>query len=167
MSPEPQKQTLSQDKVDDYAISGESLLGLMKAVLAKGADFRFQATGISMAPFIKNCDEIVIVPTSREKPALGKVVAFVRPSTGNLVVHRIIAKEGNVFRIQGDNAMGRDTDLVGAEAILGCVVSIDRDGQRVFLGLGPERYLVAFLSRIGLLEGLLARLRAIKNFLNK
>lgn len=167
MSPALLKQTLSKNKVDDYAISGESLLSLMRAVLAQGADFRFQATGISMAPFIKNGDEIVIVPSSREKPALGKVVAFVRPSTGNLVVHRIIAKEGSNFRIQGDNAVGRDTDLVEAEAILGCVVSIERDDQYVFLGLGPERYLVAFLSRTGLLEGLLARLRAVKNFLNK
>lgn len=158
----PLKPALSNKQGDDFAISTATLLELMQAVLAKGAVFRFRAKGLSMTPFIKSGDEITVAPASMEKPAVGKVVAFIQPATGQLVVHRVIGRQGSAFLIQGDNAVIQEDELVPPEAVLGCVTRIERDGRRVFLGLGLERYLVAFLSRSGLLARLLWRLRTLK-----
>jgi phage repressor protein C with HTH and peptisase S24 domain len=134
----------------------------MQAVLAHGAKFHFRARGLSMSPFIKDGDSITIAPLTHEQPGIGKVVAFIHPGTQQLVVHRVIGREGSAFWIQGDNAAGQPDGLVDADAILGCVTNVERDGRLVMLGLGPERYLVAFLSRRGWLAGVVNRLRALK-----
>lgn len=134
----------------------------MQAVLARGALFHFRAKGLSMSPFIKNGDSITIAPLSREHPSVGKVVAFIQPETAGLVIHRIIARQGPAFLIQGDNTAGQPDGWVQPQAILGCVIRVERDGRRLYLGLGPERYLVAFLSRNGWLAGVVNRARALK-----
>ncbi len=135
----------------------------MKEVLAKGAVFRFQAQGKSMSPFIKNGDVITIAPFAIEKLSVGKVVAFIQSATGQLVVHRVIGRRGAAFLIQGDNAAGQTDDLVQPAEILGCVTRVERNGRRVYLGLGPERYLVAILSRSGWLAAVLRRLWSLKS----
>ena len=159
----PAKPALTSKKGEDLAISDETLQKLMRDVLAKGALFHFRAKGWSMTPFIKNGDAITIAPLIEEKPGIGKVVAFIQPLSGNLVVHRVIGRQGNAFLIQGDNASGQADGLVQPQDILGCVTRVERNGRRVFLGLGLERFLLAILSRNGLLNALLYRLRSLKN----
>jgi len=120
---------------------------LMAAVLHKGAPFRFQAAGFSMTPFIRSGDVITIAP----KPAwvrIGDVVAFELPSSGKLVVHRIVRVSSDGYIIKGDNSPESDTDVPGSR-ILGRVARVERRGQRVRLGSGIERVAVAFLSRRG------------------
>ncbi len=56
--------------------------------------------------------------------------------------------------IQGDNLPTPD-GWIPATALLGRVVSIERRGRRINLGLGPERGLLATLSRLGLLRPLI------------
>ena len=162
MKPSPVKPILSSKRGDEIPISGEALLGLMREVLSKGAMFHFRAKGWSMAPFIRDGDAITIAPRSQEKPAVGKVVAYIQATSGRLVVHRVIAKKGPAFLVQGDNAAGEGDELVYEQDILGCVISVERDGRRVFLGLGVERYLVANLSRHGWLDPVVRRLRYFK-----
>jgi hypothetical protein len=156
------KPALVRHQGEDLAISSEDLLILMREVLAKGARFHFRAKGWSMTPFIKDGDAITIAPSLQEKPALGKVVAFIQPASGQLIVHRVIRRQGPAFLIQGDNNIGQADGLVQAQDILGCVTRVERNGRRVYLGLGPERYLIAQLSRGGRLNALLNRLRALK-----
>ncbi len=134
----------------------------MQAVLARGALFHFRAKGLSMAPFIRDGDSVTIAPLEKESPSVGKVVAFIHPETAGLVIHRIIARQGPAFLIQGDNTAGQPDGWVQPQALLGCVIRVERDGRRVYLGLGPERYLVAFLSRNGWLAGVVNRARALK-----
>jgi hypothetical protein len=149
------KPTITGKMWADIPISNEILKELMREVLAKGASFHFQARGLSMTPFIKDRDKITIVPVSKEKPGFGKVVAFIKPSSGQLEIHRIIGKQGSSYLIRGDNTAGQRDGLVQLRNILGCVGRVERSGRRIRLGTGLERYLVALFSRMGILTFLL------------
>ena len=136
-------------KGSELPLSGQVLVELMRAVLTKGAPFRFRARGWSMAPFIRDGDIICVSPLPEAGPAMGEVVAFIRAGTGQLVVHRVIGRERGAYAIQGDNTPGKADATVSQEDILGRVTRITRNGKDVRLGLGPERRLIAALSRAG------------------
>ncbi len=162
------KLQLIVNKGDDYLVPNQALIALMRDILAKGATFRFRATGWSMIPFIKDGDVITVAPLQDQVLSLGSIVAYVQPSSGHLIVHRLIGRQGTSSIIQGDNTLTRQDDLVPQENILGYVTLIERAGHHVPLGLGPERKLIALLSRNGWLLILLNRLRAMKAvYLNK
>ena len=93
---------------------------------------------------------------------MGKVVAFIEPVSGRPMIHRVIGRQRAAFLIQGDNAAGEPDGWVLPQDILGCVTRVERNGRRVFLGLGPERSLIAILARNGWLAMALRRLRALK-----
>jgi signal peptidase I len=149
-------------KGQDLFITGEILKDLMRDVLAKGADFKFRAKGFSMTPFIKNGDIVTITPLAKESPSIGKVVAYTRSDSGQLVVHRVIGRQGSEYLIQGDNTTDHEDELIPSENMLGCVTLIERDSHRIYLGLGPERYLIAAMSRNGLLYRVIEWLRVLK-----
>lgn len=138
-------------KAAELPLSGPALLELMRAVLARGKPFRFCARGWSMAPFIQDGDVITVSPFQRGQPAVGEIVAFVRPGEGTLVVHRIVQRRGLALFIQGDSVPEYADGLVPLENLLGRVTRIEREGRRVWLGLGPERSVIAWLSRARLL----------------
>ncbi len=160
----PEKPALFSMKGEDLSISSEDLQELMKDVLAKGANFHFRARGWSMTPFIRDGDVITIAPLSQEKLGLGKVVAFIHPASGQLAVHRVIGRDVSAFMIQGDNTASQPDGLVHPRDVLGCVTRVERNGHRIFLGLGLERYLVAALSRNGWLDSILMQLRVLKKY---
>jgi hypothetical protein len=141
-----------------------------------------------MTPFIRDGDVITVAPVrpsdrdlravnvshiSREDVpgvrtcGIGQVVAFVTPANQKLVVHRIIGRHESRFHIQGDNLSGLVADAVHPDDILGRVVRIERGRKRVWLGLGPERYVIAALSRAGLLLPVLLRASMLTRFLRK
>jgi len=130
----------------------------MREVLARGMPFRFRAKGWSMIPFILDGDVISVSPLPRGVPGIGDVVAFMRPETEMLVVHRVIARRGGACLIQSDNSYGESDGLVPRESILGRVMRVERGGRVIRLGLGPERLMIAYLSRLGLLLPLWQRL---------
>ena len=134
-------------KAKELPLSGFALLELMHAVLARGVPFRFCARGWSMAPFIRDGDVITVSPLLQALPEVGEVVAFVRPGVGNLIVHRVIARRDGGLFIQGDSLTDHSDGMVPQENLLGRVTLIERDGHNVWLGLGPERFVIAWLSR--------------------
>ncbi len=135
-------------KAQELPISGRALSELMRAVLARGVPFRFCARGWSMAPFIRDGDVITVSPLQQARPGIGEVVAFTRPGEGNVVVHRVVARRGPDSFIQGDAVPGCIDGIIPPQNLLGRVTRIERDGRNVWLGLGPERYAIAWLSRI-------------------
>ena len=143
-------------KAQELPLSGPALLELMRAVLARGVPFRFCARGWSMAPFIRDGDVITVSPLRDNLPGVGDVVAFVRPEGGNLVVHRVVARDTAAVFIQGDNGKGYVDGTVPREYLLGRVTCVERAGQAVWLGMGPERYIIAWLSTASLLNPLLS-----------
>lgn len=141
-------------RVEDSTLSMPVLVEMLRAVLERGEPFRFEAPGFSMSPFVRDGDAITVSPLSDAAPRLGDVVAFIRPETSKLVVHRVVGKQDGAFLIQGDNAEETDGPVPAAN-VLGRVTRVERDGKPVRLGLGPERYLIAFLSRWSLFRPLL------------
>jgi hypothetical protein len=160
------KPALLLKKQDELSLSGAAFIALLRAVLDKGVPFRFQATGFSMSPFIRNGDVLTVFPLSG-RPRLGDVVAFVKQETGGLAIHRVVGTGAGGCLIRGDNS-SRDDGFVPEANILGCVTKVERSGKNVLLGLGPERYLIAFLVRKGLLIPLLLPIpRRLKTLLRR
>ncbi len=160
------KPALSRTIGRELGLSGSVVYEIMQAVLVKGMRFRFRALGFSMSPFIRNGDVITIAPLSESKPATGKMVAFIHPESGGLTVHRAIGRKGNAYLLHGDNITDHPDGLIPQEEILGCVVSIERDGRRIRLGLGPEGRLIAGLSRLGVLVPFLNRFILFRGLLS-
>jgi signal peptidase I len=121
---------------------------LIRDILSKDAECRFQAKGYSMSPFIKDGDFVTISPLTGSSPRMGDVVAFNHPEGGKLAIHRIVLKERDSYIVRGENTFKADGTIEKRD-ILGFVTRVERKGRRVLIGLGPERLLIAFLSRNG------------------
>ena len=140
------KPSLFARKGGELSLSGPALVELLRAVLYKGKPFRFRAKGFSMSPFVMDGDIITVSPLTGDLPRLGEVVAYISAETGRLIVHRVIGKRGKGCLIRGDSAWEKQ-DWVTEAYILGRVTRVERNGKPVGLGLGPERRLIALLSR--------------------
>ena len=154
MKPERAKPAFAIARGSDLFLSGRALVELLQAMLQKGLPVRFEAKGFSMSPFIRNKDVVTVSPLKRQRPGLGDIIAFAHPETQGLCIHRIVRKKEGAYVTKGDNLSDAD-ERVLEENILGFVTRVERDGNRVFLGLGPERFLIAFLGRRGRLFPLL------------
>jgi hypothetical protein len=132
------------------SVPGPALAELLRATLAKGMPLRFLAKGFSMDPFIRDDDVITVWPLIDPSPGLGEVVAFIQEKSERLLVHRVTRVNGSSYVIKGDNSDGAD-GLIPRTNILGRVKEVERHEKRVRLGFGPERFLIAFLSRTGLM----------------
>jgi hypothetical protein len=111
---------------------------------------RFQARGGSMRPFIRNGDILTISPLAGRSPRLGEVIAFFHPISGQVIVHRLIRRRGGLFWMQGDSVGDREGPVERGQ-ILGYVSGLERAGRPRRLGLGPERVLIAGVTRTSLL----------------
>ena len=157
----------SVKKGSDLSLSGPALVELLRAVLDKEAPVRFQARGFSMSPFIRNEDVVTIAPLQGKRPGLGRIIAFVHNETKGLCIHRIVRVKDGSYVTKGDN-ISQAAECVPREHVLGLLTTVERKGKKVFLGLGPERFLVAFLGGRGLLWPLVLPLwKVIRPFLRR
>jgi hypothetical protein len=140
------------------ALSGPALREFLRAVLDRGVPFRFSARGMSMDPFIRDGDVITIVPLGARALKTGEVIACCHPGDGHLVVHRAVASEQVGVVLKGDANDAVD-GVVARDDVLGVVSAVRRGDRRVVIGTGPERLLLAGLSRKGLMRPLVARAR--------
>lgn len=145
---------------EEFILSGEVLVELLQATLAKGLPFRFEAKGFSMAPFIKGGDVLTVSPLCNSPITIGKPVAFIHPLTKHLAIHRVIARNGQRYLIKGDNVFKVD-GLVSQENILGYVSVIERNAKTISFGFGRERFIIAFLSRMRILNFILCSWRQL------
>lgn len=130
----------------ELPLSGESLAGLMRAVLDKGKPFRFEARGTSMYPFIRDGDVVTVAPLAGQDPRPGDVAAFVQPGTSGVRVHRIVKVEAGRYFPKGDNALDVDGALA-RDMILGLVVRLERGGRPHRVGPTFRSAAIARLSR--------------------
>ena len=149
MLPDPANPYIKDD--DKGKFTSEVRLELLKAVTEHGKLFRFTAPGFSMHPFIRNLDIITVAPLSESQPCTGDIVAFIRPETGKLIVHRVIGDMAGIYLIKGDNVDEPD-GIIPGKNILGIVVRVERDGRAVRAGNGFDRTLIAYLSRHNYLQ---------------
>ena len=78
------------------------------------------------------------------------MVAFIHPKTEKLLIHRVVWKSMYACLLKGESALEPD-DLIKKESVLDLAAKVERKGKRIFLGLGPERFLIALLTRTNLL----------------
>jgi len=135
----------------ELSLSGEALLELFRDVVEKGVPFRFRARGSSMSPFIKDGDLITISRTPDASTRIGDVIAYINPRINKLIIHRVVGKKGKNFLLKGDNCSNGKEESIPKANIMGRVKKVERNGKKVFLGLGPERYLISVMSRKRLL----------------
>jgi hypothetical protein len=147
-----------QTRHDEHNLSAPMMVSLLDGVVARGHTFRFRAGGSSMFPFIRDGDVVSIKPLDHYRvPRLGDVLAFNRnpdeASAAHLVVHRLVGRSAQGgYMLRGDHhPPGHSDGMISPVALLGIVTGVERCGRTVRLGLGPERALIAFLSRLGLL----------------
>ncbi len=131
-------------------MSHDLLSELLRDILAKGSCCKFRAKGHSMSPFLEDGDTVTLSPLGDVSIAFGRLVAFQCLRTGKLIIHRVVGRKGNQYLTRGDNASEPDC-LIPKNDVLGCVRQIERNGRRIYLGLGMERFAIGFMSRMGLL----------------
>jgi len=95
---------------------------------------------------------------------LGDVV-IVRLSPHRIIMHRIIARSRDGLLIRGD-ASPKVDGYFDDDSILGVVRHNARKDRKIRFGLGPERIIIALLSRTGLLQGALGIMRFAKRSLH-
>jgi hypothetical protein len=147
------------NKKECLELPHEVLVDLMKTVFTRGGQFKFRAKGASMSPFIRDGDVLTLVPCEGRDPVVGRVIACFNPQTQKLIVHRIVAAKVGSYLIKGDNSLTQTDGWISREQIIGAVARVERMGRQVRLGLGIEGWLIAYLSKIGLLTRIISRLR--------
>jgi len=123
---------------------------LMEAVLKRGKAFRFQASGSSMNPFIKDGDILTLVNVSQGEIKLGNVLSFIHPHNRKLLVHRVVNSKQKNYLMKPDNSANVD-GWVNQQEIIGIVHSVERGESLIQFGLGWEKWLIAHLSRWNIL----------------
>ena len=130
----------------ELGLSNLGQLELLLAIVESGVALRTTARGFSMQPFIRDKDVLTISPITTMQPSLGDVVAFTKPGTGKLAIHRIIGRTNDGWLIRGDNSLDPD-GVVATENIIGRVYRVERQGKEAHLGIGKAGKLIAILNR--------------------
>lgn len=92
---------------------------------------RITLDGVSMEPLIRKDMDIVTITPLERKVRRGDIVLFL-DTLDRYCIHRVIRwKKGKIIT-RGDNCMGADF-ASEPERMIGLVVSVTRDGRRIFL----------------------------------
>lgn len=137
----------NKPQVEKYTLDSEELAGLIRATLADGTTISFNAPGHSMLPFIHSGDKIFVSPIDRSQIRLGDILVYVHPRDGKVLAHRLVCAEDEKLLCKGDNVNLQSDGWISFADVLGRVSRIERNGKSLHLGLGPERRLIARLSR--------------------
>jgi len=132
------------------------IAGLISEVLKIGKAFPFQAKGSSMMPFIKDGDVITLIDGMISKIELGDVVAVITPSNNMLRIHRVVRIVKDSYVVKGDHVSCIDGRFDRAQ-ILGKVAKVEREQRLVYMGSKCEKIIIANLSRLNLLQGIISR----------
>lgn len=134
-------------------LSRARLHDLLHRLLDEGLAVELRIAGASMSPFIRGGDLLTLIPRASRPVRRGDVVAFLADGR-SLVIHRVVAADGETVRTQGDALRSSDRPVALAE-VLAFVSRVERRGRTVRLGLGAERAHLAWLARRGWLAPLL------------
>lgn len=121
-------------------------LEILKIVLERGNLMNMVVHGLSMYPFIRDGDRVIVKPFGDQLPQIGDIVAFQRPENDQLIMHRVIEKEGDRYTIKGDNVFTSDGSISRSK-LIGQIISVTRTGRQVHAGLGYVKKFLAWLSK--------------------
>lgn len=147
MEPESSKQTQPLAKAEVFNCLDElRQLELLKIVLSQGIRLRMTAYGASMFPFIRDGDVVTISPLTDPILHVGEIVAFERPETQQLVIHRVIRSTLRGYVIKGDRTSASDGEIP-LQNILGKITKIERKDKNANFGISKAGKWIALLSR--------------------
>ena len=100
--------------------------------LRAGRAVTYFTKGISMRPLLRTAETHVhILPLDAEGAEAylpGGIVLYQRPA-GNLVLHRLIKQEGDIYYMRGDNTYGLEP--VRREQMIGVVDTVWKNGRYI------------------------------------
>ena len=109
--------------------------------------------GTSMEPLLHSGDLVVV----RERPpyAVGDVVAYQSPELHTVVLHRIVARDGNRYVFKGDNNTWFDAYHPTKDELIGrMVMHLNGVGGRIGMVRTPAGMsMIAALGAVGVLGG--------------
>ena len=82
----------------NYSIN--DLIPVIESCIASGSSVRMQVTGISMTPILHNLKDTVVL--SKADTIKKYDIVLHKRVNGQYILHRVIAKKGNVLTIAGD-----------------------------------------------------------------
>jgi len=121
---------------------------LSEEILKRNIVIRIKINGVSMLPFIRTGDTVIIKPFQLKEAAPGDIVAFSDITHDNIICHRLIKKYNSALIIKADNRL-LGYEKVSPDALLGKVILVERDGTIISLETKTQRFLspkVAWLS---------------------
>lgn len=116
---------------------------LIVDLLSRGHAVQFQVHGDSMHPLIRENDTLHVEPV-REFHR-GDVVLVL--AERGLTAHRLIARNGSMLILRGDNAPAAD-DPIDESRVLGKVTWVLRDGRKFEVTRSPVARATALLRRL-------------------
>jgi hypothetical protein len=129
------------------ALPRQRVLELVRQLLDDGLSVRLEVTGSSMSPFVRGGDVVTLAPPGEGPIRRGEVVAVLARRHW-LVIHRVVAASPAGLETRGD-ALDRPDEGVSRSDVVARLRRVERRGRRIRLGLGPERRVLAWLSRRG------------------
>ena len=106
-------------------------------LLGRGVSVRFQASGDSMHPSIRNGEHVHVAPVEWSSLRTGDVVLARAPR--GLTAHRLLKLGAGAVTTRGDNAVAPDAALP-PNAIIGRITHIERDGNTVAVPAAPSPF---------------------------
>ena len=96
-----------------------------------------QTVGVSMEPLLHNRKSTVVIEKVEFPLKKYDVVLFRRP-TEEYVLHRVVKTAGDVYIIQGDNCIGKET--VPKERIIGVMTGYYEDENDDYISCASRHY---------------------------
>jgi hypothetical protein len=127
------------------ASEAEISLLAAQASLRSGQTLRLRVNGESMSPWLRRGDMILVEMAEAERLSPGDILLTARQ--GEMVTHRLVAREAGRWYTKGDHFFHADPPLSAGE-ILGVVVAFECGGKRVGLATNSWRGLNRRLARL-------------------
>lgn len=110
------------------SINKEQIYEEIKKLVAEGKTVSITAKGYSMNPFLMHMRDQIILGPWEDKDLRRGAVAFVRDSRGNVLIHRIVKRTGNIIILEGDGNIGQQ-ERATISSIAGVMHSAIRNGR--------------------------------------
>ena len=99
---------------------------VIEEILLSGGKVKILASGKSMEPVILDGQDTVVLKKA-EKPLQKNDIVLFKRDNGKLVLHRILAGDGNKIPLRGDSQW--TTETVDTSRVMGVLDAIERNGR--------------------------------------
>lgn len=107
----------------------QKVLDNIENIVEEGGNFRMIVTGYSMLPLLGyGNDHIIVRRTDLSEPILGRIAMF-RTRDRRIIVHRVIAVDGNKITFKGDGNVYQKEECLRTD-VIGVVDSVIRQNGK-------------------------------------